>query len=375
MKKDLILFGYTGSIGKQVLEVLSSASCKYRIVGIVSYSRTDGLDKILKKFKSIEAVGIVKGELNISGKKIYMGNVLQMISDYKSACVFNAVSGVNGLEVSLEAIDLGRTLFLANKESIVIGYKLLKKSLKANPKAKIIPIDSEHSSLYKLLSLKQKVKSIYITCSGGALRDLPLEKVGSANYEMVKKHPTWSMGDKITVDCATLVNKAFEVIEARFFFDYDFDSIHVLMHDESLIHALVELGDGSFSLELASNDMKIPIAYALNDCKRSEENFSKFNLVDLHFRKFEEERYPLFRFILNNFNENTTALAIISAADEIAVNAFINDEISFKDIYTIIVNTFKSVRQNDVDSILDIMHAISEANRVASEIIEEIRKG
>ena len=239
MKKDLILFGYTGSIGKQVLEVLSSASCKYRIVGIVSYSRTDGLDKILKKFKSIEAVGIVKGELNISGKKIYMGNVLQMISDYKNACVFNAVSGVNGLEVSLEAIDLGRTLFLANKESIVIGYKLLKKSLKANPKAKIIPIDSEHSSLYKLLSLKQKVKSIYITCSGGALRDLPLEKVGSANYEMVKKHPTWSMGDKITVDCATLVNKAFEVIEARFFFDYDFDSIHVLMHDESLISSMI----------------------------------------------------------------------------------------------------------------------------------------
>lgn len=375
-KKDLILYGYTGSIGRQALEVLRNPKCPYRLIAIVSKSHTTNLDVILKDFKSITSIGIVQGNISYqTDKKIYQGeDVLNIIEDNPGAVVLNAISGLEGIKVTLKAINFNRRLLLANKESIVVGYKLVKEALNNHKNSVIIPIDSEHSALYKLLKYKEKVEELIITCSGGALRDFSLKDVEKADFKAVSNHPTWSMGPKITIDCATLANKAYEVIEAMFFFNFPLEKIKVLMHDESLIHAMVRLKDNSFIAEMGSNDMRIPLSYALNNCKRVEGNFKNFELTDLHFRKFDKKRYPLFEFILNSFDLNTSALATINAADEIAVEAFINDEIMFKDIYTIIVKTFNSVRQIDVACLDDLLHVVNEAKQTALLIKEEIRK-
>ncbi len=373
IKKDLILFGYTGSIGKQTLEVLKSFDCPYQLIGIVSHSNTDNLKKTLKDFPLIKSVGtVIEKKIEFEGKYYFGQNLLNIINDNSSAAIFNAVSGIAGIEVTLHAIEHDRIVFLANKESVVVGYSLLKEALKKHPKSRLIPIDSEHSALAKLLKQKDDVTKLYITCSGGALRDYPLSDIGKATVKEVLNHPTWNMGKKITVDCATLVNKAYEVIEAKFFFDFPLNKIEVIMHDESIIHAMTLMKDNSVVAELASSDMRIPISYALHDEERVEGNYKEFQLCDLHFRKFDERRYPLFNFILNNFDERSTAMAIISAADEVAINSFINGEISYKDIYTIIVNTFKSMRQEMVSSIDDILHACSSAKEVAEEIKREI---
>lgn len=373
MKKDLILFGYTGSIGKQTLEVLKSFDCPYKLLGVVSHSNTDGLKDVLKSFPTIKFVGTeIEKKIDFNVKYYFGQNLLNIIDDNPQAAIFNAVSGIAGLKITLRAIEQDRIVFLANKESVVVGYSLLKEALKKHPQSRLIPIDSEHSALAKLLKNKDDVKKLYITCSGGALRDVPLSEIDKATVKKVLNHPTWNMGKKITVDCATLVNKAYEVIEANFFFNYPLNNIEVIMHDESIIHAMTLMKDNSVVAELASSDMKIPISYALHDEERVEGNYKEFELCDLHFRQFDERRYPLFNFILNNFDERSTAMAIISSADEVAINSFINGEIKYKDIYTIIVNTFKSMRQEMVSSIEDIVHACSSAKEIAEEIKREI---
>jgi len=373
MKKDLILFGYTGSIGKQTLEVLKSFYCPYKLIGIVSYSNIDNLKDVLKSFPTIKCMGtVIEKEIEFNGKYYFGPNLLNIINDNPSAAIFNAVSGIAGLEVTLRAIEQDRIVFLANKESVVVGYSLLKEALKKHPKSRLIPVDSEHSALAKLLKQKDDIVKLYITCSGGALRDVPLSEIDNVTVQKVLNHPTWNMGKKITVDCATLVNKAYEVIEANFFFNFPFDGIEVIMHDESIIHAMTLMKDNSVVAELASSDMKIPISYALHDEERVEGNYKEFKLSDLHFRQFDGRRYPLFNFILNNFDPTSTAMAIISSADEVAINSFINGEIRFKDIYTIIVNTFKSMRQETVSTLKDISYACSSAKKLAEEIKREI---
>ena len=266
---------------------------------------------------------------------------------------------------------------MANKETIVVGGELFKKYCKQYD-ATIYPVDSEHSALYKLLSKfdKDEINKIVITASGGSLRNFDLSKLSKATINDVLNHPTWKMGAKITVDCATMINKAFEVIEASVLFNYPIDKIEVLMHDQSLIHAGLRTVDDSLVLESGPNDMRIPLAYALNGMKRIKvKDVSKLLLNEnnpLTFRTFDEKRYPIFNFTLDAFKKGGTALAIINASDEIAVNAFLENKIKYTNIYDIIRQTFNRCRIAPVDSLEDIMYALKTAKDEALKVIESL---
>ena len=266
---------------------------------------------------------------------------------------------------------------MANKETIVVGGELFKKYCKQYD-ATIYPVDSEHSALYKLLSKfdKDEINKIVITASGGSLRNFDLSKLSKATINDVLNHPTWKMGAKITVDCATMINKAFEVIEASVLFNYPIDKIEVLMHDQSLIHAGLRTVDDSLVLESGPNDMRIPLAYALNGMKRIKvKDVSKLLLNEnnpLTFRTFDEKRYPIFNFTLDAFKKGGTALAIINASDEIAVNAFLENKIKYTNIYDVIRQTFNRCRIAPVDYLEDIMYALKTAKDEALKVIESL---
>lgn len=249
----------------------------------------------------------------------------------------NALVGAIGLEPTLEALKSNINVALANKESLVIGGHLVREALKRSA-AKIIPIDSEHSGVFQVLRElgvgSRDIEKLVLTASGGALRDYPLEMLEHIKKEQVLKHPTWNMGARITVDSATLVNKGFEAIEAHWLFELPFDKIEVVMHPQSVVHALVEFQDGSIMTQMSAPDMRIPIQYALSYPERAESEFCRldFQVLDLNFRAVDHRRYPAFELITQAGRRGGTLPAAINAADEVFVERFLKDEISFTDI-------------------------------------------
>ena len=382
---DIIILGATGSIGKQAISLIKDSQ-EYNLIGFTFDRNYKEALKILDEFPNVKAIGIndskiasiieerYKNSLSIfKGEKVN----IELINCYKGTFVLNALSGISGIEPSFEAIKNKSILALANKETIVVGGELFKKYCKQYD-ATVYPVDSEHSALYKLLSKfdKDEINKIVITASGGSLRNFDLSKLSKATINDVLNHPTWKMGAKITVDCATMINKAFEVIEASVLFNYPIDKIEVLMHDQSLIHAGLRTVDDSLVLESGPNDMRIPLAYALNGMKRIKvKDVSKLLLNEnnpLTFRTFDEKRYPIFNFTLDAFKKGGTALAIINASDEIAVNAFLENKIKYTNIYDVIRQTFNRCRIAPVDYLEDIMYALKTAKDEALKVIESL---
>ena len=352
---DIIILGATGSIGKQAISLIKDSQ-EYNLIGFTFDRNYKEALKILDEFPNVKAIGINDSKIASIIEERYKNSLsifkgekanIELINCYKGTFVLNALSGISGIEPSFEAIKNKSILALANKETIVVGGELFKKYCKQYD-ATIYPVDSEHSALYKLLSKfdKDEINKIVITASGGSLRNFDLSKLSKATINDVLNHPTWKMGAKITVDCATMINKAFEVIEASVLFNYPIDKIEVLMHDQSLIHAGLRTVDDSLVLESGPNDMRIPLAYALNGMKRIKvKDVSKLLLNEnnpLTFRTFNEKRYPIFNFTLDAFKKGGTALAIINASDEIAVNAFLENKIKYTNIYDVIRQTFNT---------------------------------
>lgn len=382
---DIIILGATGSIGKQAISLIKNSK-KYNLIAFTFNKNYKEAIEILGEFPNVKAVGI--NDINASSiiESKYGNNLsifkgekanIDLLNNFKGTFVLNALSGVSGIEPSFVAIKNKSILALANKETIVVGGKLFKEYCQQYD-AVIYPVDSEHSALYKLLSKfdKEEIDKIVITASGGALRNVDLNKLSQATATDVLNHPTWKMGAKITVDCATMINKAFEVIEATVLFDYPLDKVEVLMHDQSLIHAGLRMVDESLVLESGPNDMRIPLAYALNNMKRIKvEGVSELKLNEnnqLTFRTFDAKRYPIFNFTLDAYKKGGTALAIINASDEIAVNAFLNNKIRYTDIYDVIRQTFNRCRIAPVDSLEDIMYALKTAKDEALKVIESL---
>lgn len=382
---DIIILGATGSIGKQAISLIKDSQ-EYNLIGFTFDRNYKEALKILDEFPNVKAIGINDSKIASIIEERYKNSLsifkcekanIELINCYKGTFVLNALSGISGIEPSFEAIKNKSILALANKETIVVGGELFKKYCKQYD-ATIYPVDSEHSALYKLLSKfdKDEINKIVITASGGSLRNFDLSKLSKATINDVLNHPTWKMGAKITVDCATMINKAFEVIEASVLFNYPIDKIEVLMHDQSLIHAGLRTVDDSLVLESGPNDMRIPLAYALNGMKRIKvKDVSKLLLNEnnpLTFRTFDEKRYPIFNFTLDAFKKGGTALAIINASDEIAVNAFLENKIKYTNIYDVIRQTFNRCRIAPVDSLEDIMYALKTAKDEALKVIESL---
>jgi len=369
----MIILGSTGSIGKNTLEIAKRYNVDIEV--LVAGNNYELLNKQIKKFKPKYVV--VKDKE--TAKKINFKNVsygeeaiLEVIEKSKSNLVINALVGEAGLKPTLKAQELNKKIALANKESLVIAGKFIDTS-------KIMPIDSEHFGLWYLLNggwrmengeknnsqlsiLNSQFQRLYITASGGALRDWPIEKIKTAKLEDVLKHPNWSMGVKITIDSATMVNKLFELLEAKWLFNTT--NIDAFIETKSIIHALVEWIDGSTTAHISRTDMKLPIAFAiLNEVK--SEILKPVNLVEignLEFRKIEKSRYPIWE-IKNVLLTNPDLGAVVNTANEFAIDLFLKENIGFLDISKIILNAVKKYENININSINEIFDVKKEIRK------------
>ena len=343
--KGYIIFGGTGSIGVQSLEIIQSSNDK-----LLAFTFNNNLDKaleIIEEFKPM-VVGITNESFSQTIKDKYpyitvLSNILEIVEyDYGQydKVFINAVNGSAGLIPTYEVINHGYDILLANKESLVISGEIIM-SLAKEKNVKIIPIDSEHNGLAKILYGKdiRQVKKLIITASGGALRDYSLEELSNATANDALKHPNWLMGKDITINCATMMNKGYEVIEASYLFNLDLSKIDVIVHKESIIHALVEFNDGTIEANLGNADMRNPINFAINYPNFINQNLSTLDLIkigQLNFNELDLKRYPCFSLALDAINKNGYYPTILNAANEAAVKLFLENKIRYFDIYNIV---------------------------------------
>lgn len=345
----IILFGGTGSIGKQTLDIINQE--EYKLLAFTFNSNITAAKEIINKYNPY-VVGINNTIYQEELKQFNVtirnnSDVLDILNyDYskhlklEKILYINALSGSAGLYPTYEIINQGHDLLLANKESLVMAGEIIM-NLAKERNVNIIPIDSEHSGLQKILLGKDKkdVNSLIITASGGALRDIKKEDLKNVKAEDALKHPNWLMGKDITINCATMMNKGYEVIEACHLFDVDIDKVKVLIHKESIIHALVEFNDGTIEANLGTADMRNPISFAVNYPHFIDNNLSKLDLIkvgSLNFKELDQERYPCFNLAIEAYNKKGYYPTILNAANEAAVKLFLNDEINYLDIYHIV---------------------------------------
>ncbi len=344
--KSVTLLGATGSIGSQTIELIEEYKHDFQLEAISAYSRIDDVKDILKSHNIHMIAMPSKYEETIKAIAPHISfhaledDGLLKLSEREDDLFINALVGGVGLKPTLHALNHDKDVLLANKESLVIGGPLIKDALK-NTTAKLIPIDSEHAALKACLKghhLKD-VERMVITASGGSLRDVALSELKNVSKADVLKHPNWSMGAKITVDSATMMNKVFEVIEAHYLFDVSYDKIEAILHKESIVHAMIQYTDGNVLSHMGPADMKIPILSAMQqeEIKRYHSVFDLTTLSSLHFEPLDQQRYPLFGLGLEVARQNGMHVVTLNAANEVAVDLFLKDIIPFIEIETVIV--------------------------------------
>ena len=383
--KNIVILGSTGSIGKSTLEVVKTHPGKFNVIGLAAFSNVDLLIEQINIFHpeyvclvDITKADELKAKLINNSVKIVLGEkeLINMVQLDNTDIVVNAVVGAAGLLASLETVKLGRTLALANKESLVCGGPLFP-ALLEKTKAKILPIDSEHSAIWQCLASgkEDEIKNIIITASGGPFRDYPLENFEAITVEQALNHPTWKMGSKITIDSATLVNKGLEVIEAVVLFSMPVKKVKVVVHPQSIIHSMVEFIDSSIIAQLSKPDMKLPITYALFWPDRVESSFGTLDLIKVKELTFEEpdlKRFRALKLAYEVASTGHTAPAIYNAANEIAVDAFLNKTVKFTQITDIIENTLNNLNIVSEPELDDILEADKQAREYAVNKIKEI---
>ena len=329
----MVLLGSTGSIGVNALLVAKRFGIAVEV--LVCGKNIDLLNKQIEEHQpKVVVIANAADVPRVNHSCVYYGEdaILRVIEESKSKLVVNALVGFLGLRPTLKAIECDKKVALANKESLVACGAFIDTS-------KIQPIDSEHFGLWYLLQ-ERPVSRMIITASGGAFRDWPLERLANATLEDTQKHPNWSMGQKITIDSATMVNKMFELLEARWLFgEGEYDAV---IETQSLIHAMIDFKDGSTTAHFAKASMQLPIAYALDE-KMDEQILEHVDLLkvgSLEFRKIEQERYPIWE-IRQELLKNPRRGAVVNAANEAAIEMFINKQISFLDISKSIITAFE----------------------------------
>ncbi len=352
--KNILLLGATGSIGTQVLDIIRNND-KYCLKAFSFGNNIEKAKIIIQEFHPKLVCAMHSNHIEIL-KQLFpnvnycLGDIgLQKIAsfDEKNTIVVNALVGAVGLIPTIVAIENGKDVLLANKETLVIGGKIVTQLAKAK-NVQIIPIDSEHSAIYQLLHGvdKKDIKRLYITASGGALRDKDREELKEVTKKEALHHPNWKMGDKITIDCATMINKGFELIEACYLFDLDIDNVVPILHRESIIHSMVEFQDGSVFAQMATSDMHLPIQYALEYPRHlANQNLGELDLIkigSLHFEKVSFERYPLVKCAIDAYKKGKLQCTILNAANEAAVQLFLKDKIKFFEIEKIIFEALEN---------------------------------
>ena len=380
--KKLFLLGSTGSIGKNTLNVVSQHPTIFNISVLAANKKIDLLAEQIKKFNPKYAVIYNKNafaeflkKYNFSNTKIVFGEngLSQAMTEVPSDIFLNAFVGFAGLAPTVQAIKLKMDIAIANKETLVVAGQYIKK-LVAENEIKLLPIDSEHSAIWQCLRGEENnsIKRIILTASGGPFRNMQKDQLHHVTPKQALKHPNWNMGSKITIDSATLMNKGLEVIEAHWLYDIPAEKIEVVIHPQSIIHSMVEFEDNSIKAQLGIPDMRIPILYALIYPQRLKLDVPQMDFKiqnNLTFDQPDFDKFPCLKLAYEALKAGKTFPTVLNAANEIAVDAFLNSKIKFTEISLIIEEVLDLHQPSEPKNLNDFMHADriarNEALRVA----------
>ena len=386
MRKKICLLGATGSIGDSTLGVIDQHGDLFELHSIAAHKNWKKALKIAEKYQvqkvcmfneqAAEKLHQAAPHLTVSHG---MDGLVELCGDSEVSVVVNGLVGAVGCLPTLEAVRHSKIIALANKETMVMAGPVIRQALQKYPQAKIVPVDSEHNAIYQCLADRpiSEVEQMILTASGGPFRTLPLEEFANISVAQALKHPTWTMGQKITIDSASMMNKGLEVIEAHFLFGVDYEQIAVVVHPQSIIHSLVQFRDGSLMAQMGVPDMKIPIQTALTWPDRLPLETGRVNLAEvanLELFAPDFERFPCLRLAYEAGKKGGTAPAILNAANEVLVAAFLNEEIAFNHIPQGIEYCLDKLDDSVEQLSLEVaLEADKSSRNWASEFVQRIR--
>ena len=372
---NLAIFGATGSVGASTLDVVARHGGRYRVFALTAHASADALLELCQRHRPRYAVlsGVaenpaLRSRFAQSGCELLFGaGALDFIASHRETeSVMAAIVGAAGLASTLAAVRAGKRVLLANKEALVMAGPLVTAAARASG-AQILPVDSEHNAVFQCMG--RGLRKIILTASGGPFRSASAESLGSVTPEQACAHPNWVMGRKISVDSATMMNKGLEVIEARWLFDVAPERIEVLIHPQSIVHSLVEYQDGSMIAQLSNPDMRVPIAHALAWPERIDSGATPLDLAavkSLSFDKPDLNRFPCLGLAYEALRAGGTAPAVLNAANEVAVEAFLERRLPFTGIAGVISSTLDTVSARAANDLQSILQSDGEARRAAS---------
>ena len=374
------ILGSTGSIGRATLSVIARHTDRFQVVAVCAHSSVaDVAAQVVEYGVPVAVIAdpeSLSGVDNLPAAEWKSGHaaVLEVVEDGNVDVVVNAIVGSVGLEATLGALRAGKRLALANKESLVAGGPLVIEAAREG-RGELIPIDSEHSAILQCLEGHdpESVARLVLTASGGPFRGLERDELAAVGPEDALRHPTWDMGAKISVDSATLANKALEVIEAHFLYGIDYEKIEAIVHPQSIVHSFVEFTDGSVLAQLGFPTMKLPILYALSHPERVEDaslrTFDPVRSSPLTFEEIDRERFGLFALGVEAGIRGGTAPAVFNAANETAVQAFLSQDIRFVEMPEVVAHALATVRKRNVETVDDVLEADTAARIAAREFV------
>ncbi len=386
--KILTVLGSTGSIGTNTLDVVRRNRHLYEVYALVAGTNVDLLAAQILEFQPKVAVVATSDGLTRLSTKLHESGLSrsswpELLSgdaarvavsvDEQVDTVISAIVGVAGLEATYEAVRRGKRVGLANKEVLVSGGKLVMEAVRESG-ALLVPVDSEHNGAHQCLRAgnRAEVSRLILTASGGPFRNTPREALDSVTPEQALNHPTWKMGKRITVDCATLMNKGFEVIEACWLFDFAPSEVDVVIHPQSKVHAMIEYSDGSVLAQISATDMRMPIQYALTFPERCEAPVPRIDWLEARQWDFlppDFQKFPLLKLAYKCQEAGGSATCTLNAADEIAVEAFLEERIGYPAIHEIVSETLSKMPERNLRTVGDILEMDRESRAMARELI------
>jgi 1-deoxy-D-xylulose-5-phosphate reductoisomerase len=382
--KNVAILGSTGSIGRSTLEVIDNLEHSYNVTGLAAGRNLELFHEQVDKFRpeivsleSEEHAAAIRNKIDTSAVRVVFGQegAEEVASYTKNDIVVSSITGINGLRPTLAAVESGKRVALANKESMVVAGPLMQK-MAADSGAEIIPVDSEHSGVFQCLAKEEmaEVKRVILTASGGPFFLTPIEEMRNKTVADALNHPRWSMGDKVTIDSATLMNKGLELIEARWLFGLDPGKLGVLIHPQSIVHSLIEMLDGSVLAQLSPTDMKIPIQYALTYPDREKGLLPSLDLSQigtLEFYDVDLEKFPLVSLARQALKKNNSFSIALNAANEVVVAAFLREEIRFIDIPVVVAEVVENHLAKEVETISDIFEIDLDSRSRTRKLMEQ----
>ena len=362
--KNIVVMGSTGSVGIQSLDVISKSK-SHKVIGLSCYSNADLLFEQTKEYlPNFVAIEVIDSSHNLFN--LCKENNIKLITGKNASCnipfdnldlAINAIVGTAGLKPTIELVKNGIDIALSNKESLVLGGHIIMPLAQKN-NVNIIPVDSEHSAIFQCLNGEnlKELKKIILTGSGGPFLETPIDKFNTITPDQALKHPNWDMGAKISIDSATMMNKALELIEALWLFNIKLDKIQITIHPQSIVHSMVEFVDGSYKAHLGLPDMKVPIQYALTFPNRTNSSVGSldFENLNLDFRKPDLERYPILSLVEELINLGGNRVAVMSMANDYIVKRFLDRKISFNEIFYLIQKVVDEFASDDLPSLEEL---------------------